>query len=140
MNWRASENVRSSAPHPVNTQAPVSGTGCLYRDAEAIFEHVEALTSPVARGIGLLGRKRLPDGAAVLLTNCKAIHTCFMMFVLDVAFLNEDMVVMQVRRRIRPFRMVFGPSQACAVLEWRSGWLAPEALAKGDRMVWRNKA
>jgi hypothetical protein len=116
----------------------LSGTGRLLKDGVVLFNPVEALTSVTARGRGLLGRPTLPDGHAVLLAPCRAIHTWFMCFRLDVAFLDANLVVTRLCRGVKTFRMAWGPRNACATLEWRAGWLPAAALAEGDRLVWQN--
>ncbi len=73
------------------------------------------------RLIGLQFRRELPPDSALLLAPCGSIHTCFMRFPLDVAFLDRQGVVLAVRRHLRPWRLAFGPRKSHAVLEFAAG-------------------
>ncbi len=88
------------------------------------------LTIEVARGwwgraVGLLGRKELPAGHALLLKPCSAIHTIGMRFPIDVVFLDEAGGVVRVCRNVRPNRLlVRGGRGAVAALELAAGQAA----------------
>lgn len=117
----------------------VSGMGALRRGEQQVFAHVEAMTSMTARARGLLGRSSLPPGNAALLVPCSSIHTWFMRFALDVAFLDGSLRVLRLCRNVQPFRMRWGADGSIATLEWSAGWLPPEKLTVGDCLVWQGK-
>lgn len=77
------------------------------------------------RGIGLMGRRSLEAGTGLLLRPCKAIHTCFMRFPIDVIFLDAANRVVMTRQQVAPWRMIRGGRQARSVIEVQSGWLDP---------------
>ncbi|MGE5580274.1 MAG: DUF192 domain-containing protein [Bacillota bacterium] len=60
------------------------------------------------RFAGLMGRSALGDGEGLLLEGCKSVHTCFMRFSIDVAYLDRDMWVVAIRPRVKPWCFV-GP-------------------------------
>ena len=71
-----------------------------------------------ARARGLIGRKRLEPGTGMLIPRCNAIHTFFMRFTIDAAFLDREDRVVKVVRNIRPWRLfVWGGWRAVKVLE-----------------------
>jgi len=74
-----------------------------------------------SRFIGLQFRRTLPADSALLLAPCGSIHTAFVRFSLDVAFLDRQGVVLAVRRNLRPWRLAFGPKGSHAVLEFAAG-------------------
>lgn len=77
------------------------------------------------RLLGLMFRRDLQAGEGLLITCCNAIHTCFMRFPIDVAFLDRDGAVVRIVRNIKPWRLfVFGGRNACQVLEVRAGTAA----------------
>lgn len=73
---------------------------------------------------GLMGKESLPQGEALLIESCNSIHTFFMKFPIDVAYLsgsgNEFKVIM-IRRDMTPWRVDFPVFGAKAVLEMASG-------------------
>lgn len=76
---------------------------------------------PVARGfrarlLGLAFLDRDAAGAGLLIERCASVHTLGMRFPLDLLFLDEDGVVIEVRRRVGRRRIV-ACRAAAAVLE-----------------------
>lgn len=88
------------------------------------------------RARGLIGRSAWPPGDALLLRPCVAIHTFGMRFMIDVVFLDAHNRVVQVVRRLKPWRVAWGGPRAAAALEFAAGWMAPEVLALGDTITW----
>ena len=66
---------------------------------------------------GLIGRSKLDSGEGLLIKNCKAIHTWFMRFAIDVAFLDKNYCVVKTISQLKPFRLAFGGRNAQHVLE-----------------------
>ena len=58
-----------------------------------------------ARIKGLIGRKSLPQGDALLLDPCNGIHTFGMRFPIDVLFLDRNNVVVAIRKDLVPNRI-----------------------------------
>ena len=87
---------------------------------------VNGVKAKVARSFlertkGLIGTKDLAPGEGLLIEKCNAIHTCFMSFAIDAAFLDSDNRVVKVVRGIRPWRLfVWGGWRARKVLETQS--------------------
>lgn len=53
---------------------------------------------------GLMFRRELADGEALLLKNCSAIHCCFMRFVIDAVYLDAEMRVVG-KETVRPWHI-----------------------------------
>lgn len=76
------------------------------------------------RALGLMFRRRLPRGEALLIDHCRAIHTCFMRFAIDAMFVDRQGNPVKLVRDIPPWRLlVFGGKNAYAVVEASAGWL-----------------
>lgn len=73
-----------------------------------------------ARAIGLLGRAKLPADQALQIVPCRAIHTCFMRFAIDVVFVNKQGIVCQVNAHLGPWRFV-AHKEAHSVIEIAAG-------------------
>ena len=85
--------------------------------APAGMLRVEQARSFWQRFWGLMGRRRLPKGEALLLAPCNSIHMCFMRFAIDAVYLDEDYRIIKVVRYLRPWLGVSMCLGACAVLE-----------------------
>ena len=85
--------------------------GVRARVARTFFERIR----------GLIGTKSLPEGEGMLILRCNSIHTFFMSFPIDAAFLDRDGNVVKTVRNIRPWRFfVWGGFRAVKVLETAS--------------------
>jgi uncharacterized membrane protein (UPF0127 family) len=87
-----------------------------------------------SRRTGLLGRDGLDAGHALIIAPTSAIHTFFMRFAIDVAFVRRDGRVVGVRHAMKPWR-VAGALGAHAVVELPAGTLADSDTVRGDALV-----
>jgi uncharacterized membrane protein (UPF0127 family) len=83
---------------------------------------------------GLLGRRRLREDEGLLIRPAGSIHTFFMLFAIDVVFLDRDDTVVKVVRHVRPWRLAAARG-AKRVLELPSGAAARARVAVGERLV-----
>jgi uncharacterized membrane protein (UPF0127 family) len=104
--------------------------GWLLRDGE-VLASLEVADTRATRRRGLLGRISF-DGA-LLLSPARSVHTIGMRFPIDVAWLDQDLVVLRTAclPRHRVGRPVLG---ARAVLEAEAGTFARWGLVVGDRL------
>ena len=82
---------------------------------------------------GLLGRRYLSVGEALLLRPAGAIHTAFMNFSIDALFLDRDGVVLHIAHDLAPWRAA-SKRGARAVLELSSGAARARGIEPGDRL------
>lgn len=114
----------SSAPHHLIKEA----------DGAVIAAHLLTAFDSASRRTGLLKHDRLPEGSALIIAPSNAIHTFFMRFDIDVAFVAKDGRVLKVCHAIRPWRMA-AALRGFAVVELPSGVLARTRTGAGDRLV-----
>lgn len=88
-----------------------------------LIPRLHVCTGVFDRMRGLLGRRGLAAGEGMLLSPCRAIHTWFMRFTIDVFFLDASWTVVEVRRGVRPFRMAGAGLRARHAVEVESGWV-----------------
>ena len=55
------------------------------------------------RFLGLMGKKKLPEGQGLLLTDCNNIHMCFMRFSIDVIYIDKDFQIKKIVRSLKPW-------------------------------------
>jgi uncharacterized protein len=102
-------------------------------------EHVVATRLMTAfdsesRRTGLLKHAAMPQGAALIIAPCSAVHTIGMKFAIDVAFVSREGRVLKVRHAVKPWRMT-GALRAFAVIELAAGVLAAADIRPGDSLA-----
>ena len=85
------------------------------------------------RLIGLMFKKEISGGDGLLIEPCNSIHTCFMRYPLDIAFINRKNEVVKIIRNLKPWRMTWIYFRANKTLELPAGKL-PMDLKEGDRL------
>jgi DNA-binding CsgD family transcriptional regulator/uncharacterized membrane protein (UPF0127 family) len=96
----------------------------------------EVADTHFARARGLLGWKDLAMGKGLWVKPCKAIHTYFLKFPIDVAYLASDGTVVKTCSHLHPFRFSVGGRRAHSVLELPAGFLERSGLKVGDSVSW----
>jgi uncharacterized membrane protein (UPF0127 family) len=111
-------------------------TGLSVRRTGALLcERLERADTWRARLVGLLGRDGLAPGEGLLLDPCNSVHTFFMRFTIDVAFLDAAGAVVAICPRLRPWRATRVHLRARRTLELPAGALEAAAVAVGDVLV-----
>ncbi len=91
-------------------------------DGREVAGAVRLADSFARRLRGLLGVRKLPPGHGLLIVPCSGVHTLFMRFPIDAVALDHKGTVVDVRRRIPPWRpLVLPGGKPFAILELRSG-------------------
>ena len=106
------------------------------RTDRAIADSVVGAFEPAARRRGLLGRDGLSPGEALIIAPTNAIHTFFMRFDIDVAFVARDGRILKIRAAIPPWR-ISAAVRAFAVVELSAGVLAATDTRTGDTLALR---
>jgi|SaaInlStandDraft_6_1057023.scaffolds.fasta_scaffold62654_2 uncharacterized protein len=86
------------------------------------------------RSKGLLGKKSIDPDYAMLIRNCKSIHTFFMNFPIDVAFIDKNFVVKKIYRNLKPGRLTLPILKAQSVIEFKSGFIHTNNVEVGDQL------
>ncbi|NLM46392.1 MAG: DUF192 domain-containing protein [Firmicutes bacterium] len=87
---------------------------------------------------GLMLKKTFPEDYDVLaLAPCKAIHTFFMRFTIDVVFLNKNKEIVALYPSLAPWRVTPLCREAETALEFADGTIANYRLACGDLLQWQ---
>ena len=107
---------------------------CSVRTGGVIAARLLSAFDSESRRRGLLTREGLDAGTALVLAPCEAIHTFFMRFPIDVAFVTSDGEIVGMRHALRPWRMAFS-WRAFATIELAAGSLAAAGARRGDRVI-----
>ncbi len=102
--------------------------------AVVIASNVKEAAGFVSRLMGLMGRDRLEKDEGLWMARCRAIHTFWMRFPIDVVFLDRDLIVKKTVKGLRPFRPVVSCRHAQGVLELPEGAIERARIQIGDRV------
>ena len=91
--------------------------------------------TPFKRIKGLLGKKSLEKGQALILRPCTSIHTFFMGFALDVLFVNKDNRVVKAVSSIKPFRITGVYFSSSFAIELPAGTIQATGTSIGDTIL-----
>lgn len=81
---------------------------------------------------GLIGNKKINPGEGLLLVSCSSIHTMFMRFNIDVAFLDKEYRILKVVSDFTPWRVIIPVLGAKYVLELPPGTIKATGTKTGD--------
>jgi uncharacterized membrane protein (UPF0127 family) len=101
------------------------------RTGSPIATRVIAAFDSGSRRQGLLGRRGLPAGEALVLAPCSSVHTAFMRFPIDLLFLRRDGRVLKTSAGVRPWRIRLA-WRAFAVVELAAGTLEHSTTVRDD--------
>lgn len=86
------------------------------------------------RAKGLLGRRSLEPGAAMVFPRCRSIHTVGMQFPIDVLFVDKTWRVVAIQPNLGPWRIVGPFWKAWAAIELAAGSIARADPHMGDQL------
>jgi len=99
-----------------------------------LAENIEIADTFLSRLRGLLGRENLPAGRALILRPCDSIHTFFMRFSIDAAFVDKENRVIKTCSELKPWRLSGVFFNAAYCVELPSGVLADTHTQEGDTL------
>ena len=98
-----------------------------------VAEDVAVARSFWGRFRGLMLRRGMASGEALLIEPRASIHTAFMRFPIDVVFLDREKQVVKVAENVRPFWAAL--SRGHSALELNAGSAGKANVVEGDRLV-----
>lgn len=108
----------------------------VWRDGEQLFSRATVARDPLTRMIGLLARSGVDREEAVVFPRCRSIHTFFMRFPIDVAFLKESGEVVKLFSEVSSGRLLFGGPESHSVIESGARVMEDLGISLGQRLSW----
>lgn len=87
-----------------------------------------------ARLRGLLGRRSLAPNEALWLRPCSSVHTFWMLFAIDVVFLDRQLRIVKLVENLRPFRLTWPAPHTTSVIELPAHAISQHHLQLGDQL------
>ncbi len=100
---------------------------------EIICEKMLVANKIFDRMKGLMFSTELPDCDGFLIAPCNSIHTFFMLYDLDVLFLDNNFKVIKAIYNLSPWKMTWIYLKANQVLEMKAGTLKKD-IKTGDQL------
>jgi uncharacterized membrane protein (UPF0127 family) len=101
------------------------------RTGQVIARRPTTAVDSASRRTGLLKHDRMPDGFALIIAPCNAVHTFGMRFAIDLLFVARDGTVLKVCHGV-PRRRIAASWRAFATIELASGTLQHATTQVGD--------
>ena len=98
-----------------------------------LAEYADVADTSAKRNTGLLKHTRLDPGQGMWIVPCKAVHSFWMKFPIDVVYMDRKKRVRAVRHRMAPWRMS-GCMTAYSVLELPVGTIEASGTQAGDQL------
>src|SRR5207245_9669927 len=106
------------------------------QDGTVVAQPLEIASNFISRGLGLMGRARLPENGGLLIHGCNGIHMMFMRFPIDAVFVDKKGVVLKTYERLLPWiglvPLVWGADK---VAELPVGTIRRHAIKPGDPLL-----
>ena len=101
------------------------------RDGRLLIERVRLAHHFWTRLRGLIGRDELAPDECLVLPNCNSVHTMFMSYPIDVAFVDDTGKVIATRSNLGPWRIAGPVRGAQSVVELSAASLDRLGIGKG---------
>ena len=106
------------------------------RTGQVVAEHLATAFDSTSRNKGLLGRQTFEQGHALIIAPSNAIHTWFMRFPIDVAYVRKNGQIIKTKNSLGPWRLSAALG-VFAVIELPAGALQASGTKSGDELALR---
>ena len=101
---------------------------------QCLAEKVTLANTFFKRLRGLMFRWRLAEAEALWLRPCNGVHTFWMLFTIDVIFLDQQLRIVKLVENMRPFRVTSPKLAASSVVEMPARTISRASLKVGDQL------
>ena len=99
-----------------------------------LADRAKVATTFFARLRGLMFRRELPAGEALIFNKNSSVHTFWMRFPIDVIFTDHQDVVVGLREAMPPHRPYAGARGAYRTVELPAGTITQTGTQRGDQL------
>jgi uncharacterized membrane protein (UPF0127 family) len=101
---------------------------------QCLAEEVTLANTFFKRLRGLMFRRSLAAAEAIWLRPCNGVHTFWMLFAIDVIFLDQQLRIVKLIENMRPFRVTAPHLAARSVIEMPAHTISRSSLKVGDQL------
>ncbi len=102
----------------------------------ATIESLQKTESALERARGLLAREQLASNCGLWISPCNSVHSFFMGYAIDLAYLDKDDCICRLVNHLKPWRGSICFS-ARSVVELAAGEASRLGLSVGDKIQWQ---
>lgn len=97
-----------------------------------ISDNAKVADNFFSRSVGLISKKFLPEGEALIIKPCCSIHTFFMKFEIDVLFVNKRNEIIALYENAKHWRILPIHPTSSYVIELSAGSITNKNIVKHD--------
>ncbi len=102
---------------------------------QIIVEDLRIATGLLSRAIGLLGRKSVNPGSGIMFPKCRSIHTHFMMFPIDIIFIDDQNRITELSEYLKPWKILIAKNKESRhIIEIAAGSIEKDKLTIGSQL------
>jgi len=100
-----------------------------------IAEDLMVATGLFSRAIGLLGRKSINTNFGIMFPKCRSIHTHFMMFPIDIIFVDDKTCITELFENLKPWKILISKNKESShIIEMTTGTIKRSNLTIGSQL------
>ena len=100
-----------------------------------IAENLMVATGLFSRAIGLLGRRSINNNFGIMFPKCRSIHTHFMMFPIDIIFVDDKNCITELFKTLKPWKILIARNKkSCHIIEMAVGTIEKSNLTIGSQL------
>ena len=107
---------------------------CDATNKSIIAERATTARSYFKRLFGLMGRKTLAPGSALIIDPCSSVHTHWMRFAIDVLYVSKENVIVGIDHNLKPWRLGRFYKGVRYVIELPAGTALAAGIQPGDTL------
>lgn len=107
------------------------------RTGKAIVTRLTKALTTLQQTKGLIGRRRLPPEEGLYFPGANSLHMCFMLFSIDVIYVDSELTVVKIVKRLRPWIGLSMCHSARGFIELARGVTTDRDVRCGDRLEMR---
>jgi uncharacterized protein len=101
---------------------------------ECLAQRVTLAHTAWTRLRGLIGRKNLDPDEVLWIRPCSGVHTFWMLFSIDVVFLDRELYIVKIIENMRPFCVSLPKSSSRSVIEMPAFSISKYNFKIGDQL------
>ena len=102
---------------------------------QIVVENLKIATGLFSRAIGLLGKRSINADFGIMFPKCRSIHTHFMMFPIDIIFVDDKNCITELFRTLKPWKILLARNKkSCHIIEMAVGTIEKSKLTIGSQL------
>ena len=102
---------------------------------QIVVENLKIATGLFSRAIGLLGKRSINSDFGIMFPKCRSIHTHFMMFPIDIIFVDDKNCITELFESLKPWKVLISKNKESShIIEMAAGTIKRLNLTIGSQL------